>query len=464
MFESSVYDSRRRKLAASLRDRGAGGSVLLASHSESPINYPDNCYPFRQDSNWLYFIGLNEPAMTALIDIADGSAILFGDDVSMDDMIWTGPKRGVAELAALSGIDCVMPLSLAGRYLSGLSAPSIHYPPFSREETIRRVAGILEIPADIIRDSASPELIQAILSLREIKEEREVAELEKATAVSAEIHTMLLTQLRPGWTETEAAALFQYAAARRGCALSFGTIGTVHGEVLHNHERNSICREGDMFLLDAGVELPSGYAGDLTTSFPVGGTFPFQKAAVYRVLLSMFADATRILKPGLPFADAHRAASLALARGFVQLGIMRGDPEEAVAAGAHALFFPHGLGHMIGLDVHDMEGLGEDNVGYSDTRRSEQFGLSSLRLAKKLKPGMVHSVEPGIYFIPGLIDKWEAEGLHETFINYAELRKWRGGGGMRIEEDWLVMERASRRLGPDLDKSLEAIEKARRGI
>ncbi|MFA6366191.1 MAG: aminopeptidase P family protein [Candidatus Hydrogenedentales bacterium] len=464
MFESSVYDARRRKLAASLRDRGAGGYVLLAAHSESPINYPDNCYPFRQDSNWLYFMGLNEPSMIALVDIADGNTILFGDDVSMDDMIWTGPKRGIAELAALSGIDCVMPLSLAGPYLSGLSAPSIHYPPFSREETVRRVAGILEISADIIRDSASPELIQAIVSLREIKEEREVEELEKATAISAEIHTLLLAELRPGWTEAEAVALFQYAAARRGCALSFNTIGTVHGEVLHNHERNSICGDGDTFLLDGGVELPSGYAGDLTTSFPVGGRFSPQKAAAYRVLLSMFADATRILKPGLPFADAHGAASLALARGFSQLGIMRGDPEEAVAAGAHALFFPHGLGHMIGLDVHDMEGLGEDNVGYSGTRRSEQFGLSSLRLAKTLEPGMVHSVEPGIYFIPGLIDKWEAERLNETFIDYAELRKWRGCGGMRIEEDWLVMERASRRLGPVLDKSLEAIEEARSGI
>ncbi|HWR12019.1 MAG TPA: Xaa-Pro aminopeptidase [Rectinemataceae bacterium] len=463
MFESSVYESRRIRLAASLRDRGASGLVLLAAHAESPINYPDNCYPFRQDSNWLYFIGLGEPNMIALIDIADGSATLFGDDLSMDDMIWTGSKPGIADLAERSKIDCVVPLSLARRYIDDAAPSCAHFPPFCREETLRRVARILELPVDIIRDSASPDLVAAIIAMREIKEEREVAELEKATTLSAEMHMTLLRDLRPGWTEMEAAALFQQIAARRGCSLSFGTIGTVNGQVLHNHDRDSLCADGDLFLLDGGAELPSGYAGDLTTSFPVGKKFSPRRAAIYRILLSMFAETTGILKPGLAFVDAHKAACLALARGLVELGIMRGDPAEAVEAGAHALFFPHGIGHMIGLDVHDMEGLGEDNVGYSDTERSPQFGLHSLRLAKPLVPGMVHSVEPGIYFIPGLMDKWRAEALNAAFIDYAELEKWRGCGGMRVEEDWLVAPQGCRRLGPVLDKSLEAIEEARSG-
>jgi Xaa-Pro aminopeptidase len=277
------------------------------------------------------------------------------------------------------------------------------------------------------------------------------------------MHMSLLRQLRPGWTESEAAALVQYTAAKRGCSLSFSTIATVRGEVLHNHSRNSVCRERDLFLLDAGAEVPSGYAGDLTTTFPVGGKFPPRKAELYRLLLEVFAGAVDRLGPGVPFLDVHLGASLILARGLTDLGILRRNPEDAVDSGAQTLFFPHGIGHMIGLDVHDMEGLGEDNVGYDDTKRSSQFGLRSLRLAKTLLPGMVHSVEPGIYFIPGLIDQWRAEGICKEFIDYEELKKWRDCGGMRIEEDWLVTREGSRRIGPFIDKSITAIEEARRG-
>jgi Xaa-Pro aminopeptidase len=462
MFEPEVYVNRRRRLTTSLAEKGADGLILLAAHQKSPINYPDNCYPFRQDSNWLYFIGLKEPGMLVLIDIAEGSTLLFGEEPSIDDMIWTGPKPCLAELATLAGIERFLPLSKAGQFLADASGRAIHHPPFCREETIRQVAALLSLSADALRAMASPELIASIVALRQIKEEREVEELEMATTVSAEMHRALLCELRPGWMESEAAALVQSVAMKRGCSLSFTTIATVHGEVLHNHERKSTCRDGDCFLLDAGAELPSGYAGDLTTSFPVGKGFPSRRAELYRVLLDMFAEAVKRLGQGIPFLDVHHGASLALARGFIELGIMRGDPEEAVHAGAHALFFPHGIGHMIGLDVHDMEGLGEDNVGYSDTKRNPQFGLRSLRLAKRLLPGMVHSVEPGIYFIPGLIDTWQSGHMNEAFIDYGKLGEWRDCGGMRIEEDWLVAPGGSRRLGPFLDKSLEAIEEARR--
>jgi len=463
MFESIVYDNRRRGLAASLRERGAKGYVFLAAHGESPMNYPDNCYPFRQDSNWLYFMGLSEPDMAAFIDIADGSAVLFGEETSLDDMIWTGPRPVLGELAALSGIARVLPLSRVGSLLSHASGPAILHPPFCREETTRRAAALLGIPVETLRKNVSAELVAAVIALREIKEEREVAELERAVAATVVMHETLLGQLRPGWTEAEAAALVHYTALRQGCSLSFPTIATLRGEVLHNHGRRAVCGEGDCFLLDAGAEAPSGYAGDLTTSFPVGGRFPARKAELYRLLLKVFAGTVESLGPGMSFLDVHARACLILAGGLKDLGIMKGDPGEAVGAGAHALFFPHGIGHMIGLDVHDMEGLGEDNVGYSDTRRSSQFGLRSLRLAKSLLPGMVHSVEPGIYFIPGLIDKWRSEGICDAFIDYGELEKWRDCGGMRIEEDWLVTDDGSRRLGPALDKSIEAIEEARRG-
>ncbi|MFA5852535.1 MAG: aminopeptidase P family protein [Spirochaetales bacterium] len=464
MFASAVYKKRREKLAASLRALGAEGQVFLAAHPESPMNYPENCYPFRQDSNWLYFVGLNEPNMAAFIDVADGRAVLFGEECSVDEMIWTGPKPRLADLAALAGIDRSMSLSRAGQFLKGQAREAILFPPFCREEALRRAAGLIDLPVETIRDTPSAELIAAIIALREIKDEEEVAELEKAVAISVQMHKTLLAELRPGWSESEAAALVQHVAMKRGCALSFATIATVSGEVLHNHGRESICRDGDMFLLDAGAEMPSGYAGDLTTSFPVGRKFPPRRAELYTLLLDVFAQSVKRLGPGVPFLDVHKIASLTLAQGLIDLGIMRGNAEEAVMAGAHALFFPHGLGHMIGLDVHDMEGLGEDNVGYFKTKRSSQFGLRSLRLAKRLAPGMVHSVEPGIYFIPGLIDKWQSEGNNKAYIDYDELAKWRDCGGMRIEEDWLVGEKGCRRIGPALDKSLESIENARSGL
>jgi len=467
MFEPEVYRERRRRLADGLRDRGiAQGCILLSSHCASPINYPDNCYPFRQDSNWLYFIGLNEPDMAVVIDIADGGSFLFGEEISIADMIWTGPRPGLWELSRLAGIEGSKPLDEAKSMLLRIARASmpILYPPTCRAETAGFLAELLDKSIEEMVRGISHELISAIVQLREIKEEREITELEKATTVTVEMHETLLISLRPGWSESDAAALVQSVALKHNCSLSFSTIATIHGEVLHNHERSSVCGNGDVFLLDAGAEVPSGYAGDLTTTFPVGMRFPPKRAELYRLLLNVFSEAVLCLKPGRRFLDVHLVAARTLARGFIDIGIMKGNPEDAVRAGAHALFFPHGLGHMIGLDVHDMEGLGEDNVGYSDTKRNPQFGLSSLRLAKTLKPGMVHSVEPGIYFIPGLIDTWRAEGLHKEYIDYDELEKWRNCGGMRIEEDWLVTAEGARPLGPAFDKSLEAIEKARSDI
>jgi Xaa-Pro aminopeptidase len=464
MFQPAIYAERRRKLAASMRLRGESrGVILLHAHSESPINYPDNAYPFRQDSNWLYFVGLDEPDMAALIDVEDGGTLLCGDEISLDDMIWTGQRPGVGELAARSGIEEALPYGEAlarVRKAAAFGLP-VFAPPSCRAETRARVAAILSEAGCAAGTASAAHLIASIIELREIKDDLEVAEIERGVEVSFDMHSSLLAALRPGWTEARAADFVAQRAAARGCSLSFATIATVRGEILHNHARASVCGEDDCFLLDAGAETPLGYAGDLTTTFPVGKRFDARKAELYAVLLRMFSAAVEKLGPGRLFLEAHLAAALALASGLRDLGLLKGRPEDAVAEGAHALFFPHGIGHMIGLDVHDMEGLGEDAVGYGDLPRSGQFGLASLRLAKALRPGMVHSVEPGIYFIPGLIDRWEAEAKHNEFIDYGKLAKWRGCGGLRIEEDWLVLPRGARRLGPVLDKSVAAIEAAR---
>lgn len=459
MFDPKVYSLRRDRLVCSLRDRGIAGWVLLSAHDESPVNYSANCYPFRQDSSWLYFLGLNEPDMAALIDIGSGETTLYGTEPSLDDVIWTGPRMSLDERAATAGVGRCLPLS---RLESECTGRVVHVPPIARESTLRKLSLLSGIHAETLRSGASIPLIRAIVALREIKEEREIAEMERAVEVSVAMHEGLLEALEPGWTETQAADFVHSIALAHGCRLSFATIATTHGEVLHNQVQPRPCSGQDMFLLDAGAEVPSGYAGDLTTTFPAGPAFPPRRRELYALLLEVFGSAVEMLMPGRPFAEVHLKASLVLAEGLRALGIMKGDSREAVAAGAHALFFPHGLGHMIGLDVHDMEGLGEDHVGYGDLVRSSQFGLGSLRLAKPLVPGMVHSVEPGIYFIPGLIEKWESLSLYREFIDYGELARWKDCGGMRIEEDWCVTQDGARRLGPFLDKSIASLEQRRR--
>lgn len=472
MFEATVYSKRRARLCALLREKGHKGLVLLAAHSQSPINYPSNSYPFRQDSNWLYYIGLNEPDMAALIDVEDGHTKLFADELSMGDLIWTGPRPSLAEQASAAGISQVLPLgSLRGAAEKRLGLFDVSriqkdllVVPLCRLETRAWLEAHLGLALGVLENRESEALIFSIISMREIKEEREIVEIEKAVDISVEMHRSLIESLRPGWTESEAAALVRYAAERKGCGLSFSTIATQNGEVLHNHVSEAPCREGSIFLLDAGAELPSGYAGDLTSSFPVGTAFNPRQAELYELLYRILGGTSASLEVGKNFVDVHKTASILLAQGLKELGIMKGDPAEAVEAGAHALFFPHGIGHMIGLDVHDMEGLGEERVGYAGKSRSSQFGLRSLRLAKTLIPGMVHSVEPGIYFIPGLIEKWQAEALHDSFIDYGRLQAWRGCGGMRLEEDWLMTDNGPRRLGLAFDRSREAVESARRRV
>ena len=472
MFEAAVYKERRDALIRGLASRGEKkGLVLLLGNDESPVNYADNAYPFRQDSSFLYFFGPSRPGLTACIDLDSGESRLFGDDLSMDDIVWTGPEPSVAELSRAAGTDNAKPLSA----LAALAAearskgrPMLYLPPY-RDETRRRLAAFLGLGIEAVDGGASLSLVRSAVALREIKEAREVAELEAAVAVTTAMHREAVAMARPGLRESDIAArvtaiaLAGTIAASGSGGLSFPVIATTRGATLHNHRYDQVLEDGGLFLLDAGAEAPSGYAGDLTTTFPIGKSFDGRQKAVYEIVLAMGAASTAILAPGLAFSKVHDAAARACVVGLSDLGLMRGDPDEAVAKGAHALFFPHGLGHMIGLDVHDMENYGETWVGYDGGERSAQFGRKSLRLGKPLKTGMVHSVEPGIYFIPELIASWKTEGRFAEHIDYGRVEAFLDFGGIRNEEDWIVTETGGRRLGPRFDKSLAAIESLRRG-
>jgi len=469
MFPRETYVKRRASFIRALNERGISrGTFILLANGASPRNYPSNCYPFRQDSSWLYLVGTGLPDCGYSLDIESGRSCLYADEPSLDDIIWTGAPPSLHELAQRVGVEGPSSLSELHSLVAEKLArkePLFILPPCRGEQQARlaQLFGIgASAHAEALGEFIDPRVILAFVSVREVKDADEIAEIERAVTATKAIHEELLHSLEPGWTEKAAADYVLSRASAMGLELSFATIATCRGAVLHNSPTGYAATAGDTFLLDAGLEMPSGYAGDLTTTFPVGPRFGTQAKAIYEVLLHAFGAATAALAPGVRFIDVHRRACLAIAEGLMSLGLMRGDPHEAVEAGAHALFFPHGLGHQIGLDVHDMEGLGEDYVGYGDElRRSDQFGLHSLRLAKTLKPGMVHSVEPGIYFIPQLFQKWRAERICHDFINYDIIEGWMSVGGMRIEEDWCITEHGARRLGPAFDKTVEALESAR---
>ncbi|MGA2545943.1 MAG: aminopeptidase P family protein [Rectinemataceae bacterium] len=459
MFDPQTYSSRRDALIRGLASRGIReGMVLLLGSRESPMNYEANCYSFRQDSSFLYFVGIARPDLAATIDLADGGATLYGADATIDDIVWTGPLPAIAELAALSGMAASRPRpALAG----GLSGKTLLYLPPYRADARAELAELTGKPYAAVNAGASLPLVKAAMALREIKSEAEIAEMDKAVAITVDMHRAALATARAGMLESDVYGRVAEVAFASGGGLAFPVIATTKGATLHTHSHDARLEAGGLFLLDAGAEAPSGYSGDLSTSFPISPRFDERQRAIYELVLRMHRKACSLLKPGLNFRDVHFAAAREGVLGLEELGLMRGDPDEAVRSGAYAFFFPCGVGHMIGLDVHDMEDYGEIHVGYEGMSRSPLFGLKSLRLAKPLKPGMTFTVEPGIYFIPELYAMWGAEGRFAGFIDYAAVKPWLGFGGIRNEEDWLVIEGGARMLGPTFDKSTAAIERAR---
>ncbi len=438
-----------------LRGLLPGGAILLLGNGQASRNYEDNAYPFRQDSHFLYFVGAVRPDL-ALLLLPDGTGTLYGPAGHPDDVVWSGPQPSLGDLAARAGLARHAP---AERLAADLAACGrVHYLPPYRASNRLLLADLLGVAPAAVAAGASRALVRAVVALREVKSDAEIAEIETALGVSALMYQFALRSVRPGLHEAQIAGAMLGVALSYDMQPSFQPIVSVRGEILHNESRANTLEPGQLLLLDSGVETSESYCSDITRTLPVGGVFAPRQRDVYDVVLSAQAAAIEAVAPGATNRDVHLAAALAVASGLKDLGLMRGDPAEATAAGAHALFFPHGIGHMLGLDVHDLEDLG-DAVGYDEGEaRSQQFGLNFLRLAKTLKPGFVITIEPGIYFNPALIARWQDAGLHAGFIDYAAVRRYAGFGGIRLEDDVLVTADGHRVLGAPIPKTADDVE------
>jgi Xaa-Pro aminopeptidase len=459
MFQAEVYIQRRQILCEKI----GSGLILFWGNDESPMNYPDNTYHFRQHSSFLYYFGIDFPSLAAVIDVDNQHQIVFGDDYTIDDIVWMGPQPTIAERAKLSGIEETQPLVKLYTILKEAQASrkTIHFLPPYRPENKIKLLRFLNVRPDQINVNASSELVNAVISQREIKSAEEISEIEKAVDLSVDMHLAAMKIARAGMTEAQVAAKVYEVALAQNCNISFPIIATINGQTLHNHSHHNLLKEGDLFLLDAGAESQMHYAGDLSSTFPVSKKFTEVQKQIYRASLKAHEAAVNTIAPGIKFKEVHFAACRSITTSMKELGLMKGDVDEAVAEGAHALFFPCGTGHMMGLDVHDMEDLGEIRVGYNGEPKSTQFGLKSLRLAKELRPGHVFTIEPGIYFIPELIDLWKSTGKLDDFLNWDEIEKFRNFGGIRNEEDFLVTENGFKRLGKAKPKTIDEVEALR---
>lgn len=446
MFQKEIYINRRERLIEKI-DKGI---ILLLGNSEASCNYPDNTYKFRQDSTFLYFFGLNEPNLAGVLDAQSGEQILFGNNVDIDDIIWMGPQPTIAEKGEKIGIAKTRQLSGLETYLKEALAAGrkIHFLPPYRNHNKIMLNALLNIPIVALKEQASMELIKAVVDMRIVKDEYELAEIDKACDIGYAMHFTALKMAKLGMVEQEIVGIMEGIAASQGSMTSFATILSQNGETLHNHSHHQILTQGRMIVIDAGAETNMNYCSDFTRSIPCSGKFTQQQKEIYDIVAAANNKALQITKPGITYTDVHLAACRVLAAGLIDLGIMKGDVDEAVAAGAHALFMPHGLGHNMGLDVHDMEDLGQINVGYDQTYKpSKQFGLASLRMGKMLHPGYVLTDEPGCYFIPALIEKWKSEGINPQFINFEKLKAYSNFGGIRLEDDLVVTPTGCRLLG-----------------
>jgi Xaa-Pro aminopeptidase len=457
MFRSDVYVTRR----AGLHKLMKSGIALFCGNVESPMNYPGNTYHFRQDSDFLYFFGLDLPGFSGLMDFDSGEDMIFGNDVDMDDIIWMGPQPTVRNLALKCGITNTAPLAkLEDVIKEALSKKRvIHFLPPYRAETKMTLGALLKENPCQMKTLASVELIRAVISMRSIKEKVEIEEIEKAVEIAYEMHVTAMKMCKPGVKEQKIFGTIEGIALAKGAGTAFPIILSINGQTLHNHDHGNILKKGRMMVTDAGAESKLHYSSDITRTTPVGGKFSSKQKDIYKIVLKANTESIKAAGPGMSNRDLHLNACKIIATSLKELGLMKGDTDEAVEAGAHALFMPHGLGHMLGLDVHDMEALGENFVGYSDqVKRSEQFGLAFLRFALPYKPGHVFTVEPGIYFIPELIDQWKSEKKFKSFINYKEVLSWKDFGGIRIEDNVLITDKGHKLLGKPIPKTIKDIE------
>lgn len=447
MFRKETYEDRRKRLKKEID----GGICIFLGNALVGMNYADNEYGFRQDSSFLYFWGLDYPGLAAVLDTDTGDEIIFGNELTIDDIVWTGKIPTLKDNAGLVGVTDTRSMSALKPYVDKALSQGrkVRFLPPYRGDHKVWIQELLGIRPELQSEKADVDFIKAIVGMRNYKTPEEIAAIEEAVDISTLMHLAAYRMARPGVHEAEiAAAMLQEASYRPGTGLAFPTIATVAGHVLHNHGSRHVLKEGDILLVDAGAENSLHYAADLSSSMPVSDKFDERQELIYNLQLRSFDAAVRELRPGNPFRNAHLAAAEAVAEGMIDLGLMRGNAREIAESGAYALVFPCGTGHMMGLDVHDMENLGEQFVGYADgEKKSTQFGFKSLRLARKLEPGFVFTVEPGIYFIPELIDLWKAEGRFKEFINYDKFENWKGFTGLRNELDYLITDDGVRQLG-----------------
>ena len=456
MFSKETYLQRRAKL----RESVGSGLILLLGNNDSPMNYFDNIFHFRQDSTFLYFFGMNHPFLAGTLDCESGEDFIYGNDLTVEDFVWMGPQPTIAEQAVAFGVSKTADLEVLQLKLSDAvkAGRKIHFlPPYRYENKIKLYEWIGIEPKDQAAQ-ASITLINGVVNQRNYKSAEEVKLLHHAADVSVDMHTMAMRMAKPGITEAQIAAAVQQTAVADGGQTSFPIIATINGQTLHNHYHGNTLKDGDMFLLDAGAELVSGYCADLSSTVPVNGKFTDLQREIYNITLDSHNKAIEMLKPGIPFKEVYFESARVIVRGLQSMGLMKGNVDDAVANGAHALFFPCGLGHMMGLDVHDMEDLGEVYVGYGGEPKSTQFGLKSLRLGRKLEPGFVLTIEPGIYFIPELIDQWKAKNHNAEFLNFDKIEKFKDFGGIRNEEDFLITETGYELLGKPKPKTIEDVE------
>ena len=457
MFEANVYVNRRRALAEKMAAQGARGIAVFLGNADAPANYRGNDYKFRQDSSFLYFWGVDEPYFAAILDLDDAQECLYGNDVDIDDIIWMGPQPSVASKGAAIGCAVTKPLAEFDKAVEEAVAKGrpVHFLPPARYYNQMKLAELTGKPnaavrkvAPVAAGGASEELVRAVVALRLIKEQCEIEEIDKACDIGYWMHTEARRGCKPGVLEQEIVGRMEGVTYSQGWGPSFTTILSQNGETLHNHSHHQIITPGRLLVVDAGAESNTHNASDFTRTYPSSGKFTTKQREIYDIVQQANDLAFELTRPGTSYWVVHCATVRYMLEQLKALDFVRGDVDEMVACGISGLFMPHGLGHNMGMDVHDMEDLGENNVGYGDERqRSPLLGMGNLRMARDLKPGHVISDEPGIYFIPALIEQWKREGTDKGFVNYAKLEDYYDFGGIRLEDDVLVTEDGARRLG-----------------
>lgn len=443
MFSKEVYVRRRARLLQLMK--GCKGMAIFIGNAEAPAQYIDNCYKFRQDSSWIYYWGIDKPGWFAIIDLESGKETLYSNDISLDDIIWMGPQPSVKEQAEAVGVSKTGNVT---KFIDTVKRATFHGLPIHFIPPSRNFTDLILRRLGVNTKRPSVSLINAIVSMRLVKEDIEIAEIDAACDLGYEMHTVARNGIVPGAVEQEIVGKMEGVALGKGWGVSFPTILTQHGEIMHNHDHYNVIEPGRLMVIDAGVESNSHYASDFTRTYPTSGKFTTRQKEIYQIVLECNELAFSLTKPGVTYRDVHLATVRHLLDSLKGLGLVSGDVDDMVAKGIAGLFMPHGLGHNMGIDVHDMEDLGEDYVGYDDDQvRAKQLGLGNLRMARRLVPGHVVTDEPGIYFIPALIEQWKSKKTGKGFVNYDKLEAYYDFGGIRLEDDVLVTADGARRLG-----------------